>query len=789
MVEYTYDAHGNVTQKVQKTSLSATESAYRTVYTYDADGRRTSMTDYQTTGGTESVITESSYGYDTLNRVTGYVQDGSPVSYTYNDDGTVASIAYPGTLTVPDDETLNSQIDNTYFTINYNYIYKSALDTYVLDTIGVIQPQTSNEVTVRDYDYLTDGRIDQITDTVGFDTSDPTNVIEAYTYNGLGLVSNITYTQDNTVKESYDYTYDSRGYIATESILNNYFTTAKDADFAYTYDTIGRLTTSAYTDNTTSTTTATAYTYDNVGNRLSKSNSQYTYSYTIGAYNQVSAITKTLTGSSTTVEASNFTYDVNGNTTGESTTTYSTETQNGTTFDVRTSLTKAYSYDYTNMMSAANVSTSVDAKISGSSDPYTNSASDSASDTYVYNGDGQRVKKITGGITTKYYYTGSVVLYTADADNNKISGNIATPSGEIIATKDYANATNADGSANTFANKYYFYHYDIRGSVTTLLKPDATFEQGYSYDEYGNTTVENSASLFHNEMSYTGAISDSTTGLSYMNARYYNPATGTFTSQDTYYGSAYSPWTQHLYSYTGGNPVNYTDPTGHRFIKGDERLDGNKSTGVFDNANYQNYKTSRASNVANDSSNNSAGEDLAPLSISTTAIADSAVMGDQAYSMYHFSGLTVKPKNLDWGSWGVIAENDAYYTRCVANATKWANATSAVCVVADITIGVVQNVNAGASNDEIVSDAATDCLVSGGGVLAGLGTVALTGMAFGTAVCPVLGTAIGLTVSVLWYLYFDVEWRGEPSRRERIKDYVYTNQDIYNDNIGRYVPN
>ena len=310
----------------------------------------------------------------------------------------------------------------------------------------------------------------------------------------------------------------------------------------------------------------------------------------------MSAITKTLTGSGATAETSSFTYDANGNTTGESTTTYSTETQNGTTFDVRTSLTKAYSYDYTNMMSSATVNESIDARVSGSNDEYTNSASDSASDTYVYNGDGQRVKKITGGITTKYYYTGSVVLYTADADNNKISGNIPTPSGEIIATKDYANATNSDGSANSFANKYYFYHYDIRGSVTTLLKPDATFEQGYSYDEYGNTTVENSASLFHNEMSYTGAISDLTTGLSYMNARYYNPATGTFTSQDTYYGSAYSPWTQHLYSYTMGNPINFIDPTGHRYaefatMEGEQKKVDPVTS--FSKENYDSYKKER----------------------------------------------------------------------------------------------------------------------------------------------------------------------------------------------------
>ncbi len=58
-------------------------------------------------------------------------------------------------------------------------------------------------------------------------------------------------------------------------------------------------------------------------------------------------------------------------------------------------------------------------------------------------------------------------------------------------------------------------------------------------------------------------MSDLSTGLQYMNARFYNPATGRFLTQDTYSGNPYDPWTQHLYSYCGNNPVNMVDPTGH----------------------------------------------------------------------------------------------------------------------------------------------------------------------------------------------------------------------------------
>jgi len=49
----------------------------------------------------------------------------------------------------------------------------------------------------------------------------------------------------------------------------------------------------------------------------------------------------------------------------------------------------------------------------------------------------------------------------------------------------------------------------------------------------------------------------------------YDSSTGRFLSQDTYSGNAYDPWTQHLYSYCGNNPVNMIDPTGHKATSAD----------------------------------------------------------------------------------------------------------------------------------------------------------------------------------------------------------------------------
>ena len=89
--------------------------------------------------------------------------------------------------------------------------------------------------------------------------------------------------------------------------------------------------------------------------------------------------------------------------------------------------------------------------------------------------------------------------------------------------------------------------------------------QGYEYDVFGKVEQEKPSSAFKNDVQFTGAVSDPGTGLIYMNARHYDASTGRFIQMDTYDGEQDEPWTQQKYVYTGNNPVNYVDPSGHFF--------------------------------------------------------------------------------------------------------------------------------------------------------------------------------------------------------------------------------
>ena len=112
---------------------------------------------------------------------------------------------------------------------------------------------------------------------------------------------------------------------------------------------------------------------------------------------------------------------------------------------------------------------------------------------------------------------------------------------------------------------YYLYNKDVQGSTTNILNGNGTDELSYEYDDFGETEV-NGNSVFQNEICYTGGIYDETTGLYYLNARYYDPENGRFLTEDTYRGELNEPDTLHLYVYCKNNPINYVDPSGHIIV-------------------------------------------------------------------------------------------------------------------------------------------------------------------------------------------------------------------------------
>ena len=62
---------------------------------------------------------------------------------------------------------------------------------------------------------------------------------------------------------------------------------------------------------------------------------------------------------------------------------------------------------------------------------------------------------------------------------------------------------------------------------------------------------------------YDGEEQDPLTGLTYLRARYYDPASARFGVADTYRGNTFDPITLNRYLYCASDPVNHVDPSGH----------------------------------------------------------------------------------------------------------------------------------------------------------------------------------------------------------------------------------
>ena len=478
---------------------------------------------YQIDGAEETAVRYTEYQYDRRGQTTGYAelsQENEPtadeikahqIRYYYDSDGKLTKVTYPTTK-------------NGVQALAYEYDQNG----WLTKIKGEVQSgDGSTEKTVRSYTYDSYGKVKEIKDYRDLLNSSDQAVKKVYTYDSLDRVKEMTYTDLETgkVMESYQYSYDKNSNITEKTQVNNY--PKEDAykvneTKIYTYDTLGRLTKTVTTDHKKDDKTkAVTYTYDNVGNRLKEDNGTTTTSYTYNGLDQLKTSTKEK--GTAVEEVRQYDYDANGN---------QTDVKN-----TKTGENQTYVYDAENRLSQVSV---------------TKDGKTAVIQQNIYNGEGQRIQKIDGDETINYYYQDGVVDYTTDVNGEQNSQNLIGTDGNVLATERFQqNAT-----------QYYLYNKDIQGSTSSLVKEDGSADATYQYTDFGETTIQGDDQA-KNEVSYTGGIYDQSTGLYYLNARYYNPEDGRFMTEDSYRGEIMKPEIGHLYVYCANNPVNYVDPSGH----------------------------------------------------------------------------------------------------------------------------------------------------------------------------------------------------------------------------------
>ena len=518
---YEYNSRNLVTktQSYDKEGTKTLTSRYR----YDDKGQLSEMTDHRVSAATETAYRYTEYSYDTRGRITAFAeisQNAQPtaddikahqIRYTYNEDGNLSKVSYP---------TTKDGIQSL------SYIYDE--NGWLQEIKGELHSkgQTTEKV-LRSYSYDAYGKVKEIKDYRNLLKDGDQAVQKVYTYDRFDRVKEMIYTDLETgkVMESYQYSYDKNSNITKKTQVNNY--PKEDANKvnetkSYTYDTLGRLTKTVTIDHNKNDKTKTVtYTYDNVGNRLKEDDGTTTISYTYNGLDQLKTSTKEK--GTAVEEVRQYDYDMNGN---------QTDVKN-----TKTGENQTYVYDAENRLSQVSV---------------TKDGKTAVIQQNIYNGEGQRIQKVDGDEMTNYYYQDGIAAYTTDADGNQNSQNLIGTEGNVLATERFKGDD----------TQYYLYNKDIQGSTTSLVKEDGSADATYQYTDFGETIIHGDDQA-KNEVCYTGGIYDQSTGLYYLNARYYDPEDGRFMTEDSYRGEIMNPETGHLYVYCTNNPVNYVDPSGH----------------------------------------------------------------------------------------------------------------------------------------------------------------------------------------------------------------------------------
>lgn len=472
---------------------------------------------------------------DAAGRTTSFVYDarGDLISRT-DANGNIIRYQYDGAhrllqKTFPDGTTAKFTYDalgNVLTAENANTTL-----TFTYDALNRVVTATDSrfQQTIK-YTYDSDNRRTVLTD--------PSGGVTTYSYDANSRITAVA----NRTGGSAQFTYDANGRRATLKYSNGLIT-------SYQYDKASEL----EKINTTGAGPKLSYSYDANGNPKAMADASGTHTYKFdplnrlteaanpgaasetysydGAGNRLSSASGSYTydsaGRLTAGEADSFTYDNNGN-------LISRKGANGTT---------TYSYDFENRLIAIQLP-------------------DGSTAAYQYDAVGRRIQKKVGGTVTNYLYDGFDILLELSANGGVQARYTRGPVVDEMLTMERNGQT-------------YFYHSNAIGSVVMLTDASGKSACSYTYDSFGR--IQGCTGVT-NPFTYGGRENDSESGLYYMRARYYDPATGRFLSVDplnlasrlmlAQYGAGGalfvqgSPQMLNEYSYAINNPLVYNDASG-----------------------------------------------------------------------------------------------------------------------------------------------------------------------------------------------------------------------------------
>jgi len=191
---------------------------------------------------------------------------------------------------------------------------------------------------------------------------------------------------------------------------------------------------------------------------------------------------------------------------------------------------------------------------------------------YVYDGEGQRVRKLVGENTRFIYGIGGELIAEFDGATGNLKKEYVYGGATLITIE--PTAVNANGTQYTTS--------DNLGSPRVITNSLGSVVSRHDYMPFGEeifagTGGRTAAMGFGvadgNRKKFTGYERDTETGLDFAQARYFSSTQARFTSADSVLGSIGNPQSLNRYAYVGNNPLSFSDPTGHT------RFDASSSTG------------------------------------------------------------------------------------------------------------------------------------------------------------------------------------------------------------------